>query len=227
VKLIVGDDVDAEALAADLTRVSPEGLVFKRGLALAMHDPSIAKAIDGARYAVGFPRRALDAIGGEARLRAEVERVLAAPELKVIRRFDRGLAKSVDVKKYLRGLSVGDARATAYLEEARVLGDLVPLLADVSITGEGGVKIAEIIEALFPETNSGKRGVTADGVDAIPYHAVRAEMGLAHEGGYVTPLDLAKVLELRPPKPPKLPTPKASSPVIVGEAPSILDAADA
>jgi hypothetical protein len=92
------------------------------------------------------------------------------------------------------------------------------------------VKIAEIIEALFPETNSGKRGVTADGVDAIPYHAVRAEMGLAHEGGYVTPLDLAKVLELRPPKPPKppkLPTPKASSPVIVGEAPSILDNADA
>jgi hypothetical protein len=52
-------------------------------------------------------------------------------------------------------------------------------------------------------------------------------MGLAHEGGYVTPLDLAKVLELRPPKPPKLPTPKASSPVIVGEAPSILDNADA
>jgi hypothetical protein len=35
------------------------------------------------------------------------------------------------VKKYLRGLSVGDARATSYLEEARVLGDLVPVLADV------------------------------------------------------------------------------------------------
>jgi hypothetical protein len=42
----------------------------------------------------------------------------------------------------------------------------------------------------------GEGGVTADGVDAIPYHAVRAAMGLAHEGGYVTPLDLAKVLEL-------------------------------
>jgi len=199
-------DADAGALADALTRVSPPGLVFKRGLALQMHDPSIAKVIDGARYAVGFPRKALDAIGGEGRLRAEVERVLAAPEIKVIRRFDKGLAKSVDVKKFLRGLEVGGARGAAYLEEAQVLGDFVPLLADVEIMGDGGVKIAEVIEALFPATGAARRGSAAafePSAENIPYHAVRAELGRAHDGEFVTPLDLAKVFELMPPKPPR------------------------
>ena len=203
-KLIVDGGMNADELAASLSRVSPEGLVFKRGLALRMHDPSIAKVIDGARYAVGIPKKALDAIGGEARLRAEVERVLAADEIKVIRRFERGLAKSVDVKRFLRSLVVGDDRAAKFLDEARVAGDLVPLLADVAILGDGGVKIAEVIEALLPETGNAKRGGSGEITpEAIPYHAVRAELGLAHDGGYVTPLDLAKVMELRPPPPPK------------------------
>ena len=77
--------------------------------------------------------------------------------------------------------------------------------------GDGGVKIAEIIEALFPETNR-KQGTSSQiSPEALPYHAVRAELGLSHEGGYVTPLDLAKVFELRPPKPP---TPKTIEAVL-------------
>ena len=214
VKLIVDANIDADELARELTRVSPPGLVFTRGLALRRHDPSIAKVIDGARYAVAIPKKALEAMGGEARLRAEVERVLATPEIKVVRRFERGLAKAVDVKRFLRGLEVGDARASAFLDEAQVAGDFIPLLADVAIMGDGGVKIAEVIEALFPETNA-KMGTSAEfNVNAIPYHAVRAEMGLSHEGAYITPLDLAKVMELRPPPPPK---PKPSSPAMVTE----------
>ena len=115
------------------------------------------------------------------------------------------------MKRFLRGLTVGGDRGDAYLEEARVAGDFVTLLADVAITGDGGVKIAEIIEALFPETNA-KVGMSSQiSAEAIPYHAVRAELGLSHEGAYITPLDLAKVFELRPPKPP---TPKSSSPAI-------------
>ncbi len=202
VKLIVGEGLDADELAASLTRASPDGLVFRRGLALRMHDPSIAKVIDGARYAVGIPRKALDAIGGESRLRAEVERVLATPEIRVIRRFERGLVKSIDVKRFLRSLVACDSRAATFLDEARVAGDLVPLLADVAILGEGGVKIAEVLEALFPETRNATRGGSGEvTAEAIPYHAIRAELGLTHDGGYVTPLDLAKVMELRPPPP--------------------------
>ena len=96
----------------------------------------------------------------------------------------------------------------------------VTLLADVSIMGDGGVKIAEVIEALFAETGNARRGGPSSSLElsaeaSLPYHAVRAELGLAHDGGYVTPLDLAKVFELRPAPPPKA---KASTPSIADTA---------
>ncbi|HVH43342.1 MAG TPA: TIGR03936 family radical SAM-associated protein, partial [Labilithrix sp.] len=192
VKLTV--DVDPQELAAELTRGSPEGLVWKAGALLSPADRGVSKVIDGARYAVGIPRRALDAIGGEARLAAEVARVMEAPEVRLVRRFERGLAKAVDAKRFLRALSPLDPRAVSFLEDARVAGDLVPLLVDVAITGEGGVKIAEVMEALF--------GKSEDGDVAIPYHAVRAELGLWHEGKIISPSDLAMLRELAPPAPP-------------------------
>jgi radical SAM family uncharacterized protein/radical SAM-linked protein len=182
VKLTV--DVDAAELTSRLTAASPEGLVWKGGALLGEGDPGISKIIDGARYAVGIPRRALDAWGGEARLRDEVSRVLGSSDVRVMRRFERGLAKSIDVKKFLRGLAV-DMDAAALLDEARVAGDLVPLVADVSITAEGGVKIAEIMEAVL------------GGQDVVPYHAVRAAMGLWHEGRLVSPLEMDVVRGLR------------------------------
>ncbi len=126
----------------------------------------------------------------------------------MIRRFEKGLAKSVDVKRFVTGLEASSPRAAAFLEEAQVMGDFVPLLVDVSIMGDGGVKIAEVIEALFPHTGGSRRGVMTafeNSPENIPYHAVRAELGLSHDGGYVTPLDLAKVFELRPPPPPEAP----------------------
>jgi hypothetical protein len=89
-------------------------------------------------------------------------------------------------------------------------------LVDVAVTGEGGVKVAEVIEALFPQTGQQRRGTVLP-TDAmpenIPYYAVRAELGLAHESGYVTPLDLAKVFELSPP-----PAPRAAPEVLASVA---------
>jgi radical SAM family uncharacterized protein/radical SAM-linked protein len=195
VKLTV--DGDAEALAAALTKASPQGLVWKGGARLGALDLGISKIVDGARYAVAFPRSALVAFGGVARLEEEIARVLAAPDVRVIRKFERGLAKSVDVKRFLRALRVGDERAAAALEEARVAGDFVPLLVDVAITGDGGVKVSEVVEALV-------------GKDALPFHAVRAALGLWDGDALVSPLETARILELRPPpapKPPREPTP--------------------
>lgn len=189
VKLTV--DVDPDALAAELTRASPAGLVWRRGALLTAADRGISKAVDGARYAVGIPRRALDAIGGEARLAAEIERVRSASELRLVRRFERGLAKAIDARRFLRELSPLDPRAAAFLDEAKVAGDLVPLLVDVTVTGEGGVKIAEVMEALF--------GKDEHGDVAIPYHAVRAELGLWQGGRIVSPIELAALRALTPP----------------------------
>jgi radical SAM-linked protein len=166
-------DVDAAAIVHELTRVSPTGLLWKAGARLGAEDKSVSKLIDGARYAVGIPRSVLT----ESRLEAEVARVLASSDVRVVRRFERGLAKSIDVKRFLRGISPLDARAAAFLEQARVAGDLLPLLVDVSITGEGAVKISEVMEALF-------------GKD-LAYHAVRAELGTRRGDAIVSPLDLA------------------------------------
>jgi radical SAM family uncharacterized protein/radical SAM-linked protein len=192
VKLTV--DADPSELAAVLTRSSPEGLVWKAGTRLGPADAGLSRAVDGARYAVGIPRRVLDPIGGEARLAAEVQRVLEAPEVRLVRRFERGLAKAIDVKRFLRGISPIDARAAGFLDQARVAGDLVPLLVDVSITGEGGVKISEVMEALF--------GKNADGDVAVPYHAVRAELGRWHEGRIVSPIELETLRGLAQPAAP-------------------------
>lgn len=181
-------DIDPSALAEQLTRVSPEGLVWRAGTRLGPADRSVSKAIDGARYAVGIPRRALEKLGGEARLYAEVERVLDATEIRLIRRFERGLAKAIDARRFVKAIRPLDPRAAAFLDEARVAGDLVPLLVDVTITGEGGVKIAEVVEALF--------GRGADGEIAIPYHAVRAELGLWHGEKIVSPADLGTLRTL-------------------------------
>ena len=166
-------DVDADAIVHDLTRASPSGLVWRTGKRLGVEDKGVSKLIDGARYAVGIPRSVVSA----SRLEGETARVTAATDVKVIRRFERGLAKSIDVKRFLRRLSPLDPRALGFLEQARVAGDLVPLLVDVAITGEGGVKIAEVMEALF-------------GKDVV-YHAVRAELGTWRGEDIVSPLDLA------------------------------------
>jgi hypothetical protein len=52
------------------------------------------------------------------------------------------------------------------------------------------VKVSEVMEALFPKSE--------DGSDALPFHAVRAELGLWHEGALVSPTDLETMRRLRP-----------------------------
>jgi radical SAM-linked protein len=170
VKLTV--DIDAAERARALNKVSPEGLEWKGGVSLGAEDRGVSKIIDTARYAVGIPKSAIT----ESRMREEVARVLASDDVKVIRRFEKGLAKSIDVKRFLCSLSPGDDRAARFLDDARVAGDLLPLLVDVATTGEGSVKVAEVIEALFGD---------------IPFSAVRAELGKLEGDRIVSPLDLS------------------------------------
>jgi len=227
--LVNSDLLDANRLAEALSQASPEGLVFRRGRVLRAHDPSISKIINGARYAVGIPKQVLAPLGGLARLQEEADRVSRTPEIRVIRRFDRGLAKSIDVKRHLRGLHVGDTRAAKFLQDARVAGDLVPLLIDVAVANEGGVKVAEVMEALFPndvrafrsassqrDASEGDaiapaqgRAASHDHDSGLVYHAVRAELGWVTDAGYVTPLDLESVEALCGNAPVEAPLPTA------------------
>ena len=181
-------DIDAEQVAQELSRSAPDGLVFKHGASLDKSDRTIAHAIDGARYAIAIPRKALAPLGGEARLAEEVEKFLAASEVRLIRKFERGLAKKVDARKYTRTILLQDPRTERFLDRARVAGDFVSILVDVALTIEGGVKVSEVMEALF--------GKNEDGDVNVPYHAVRAEMGIWEGDQLISPLELDKLRSL-------------------------------
>ena len=153
-----------------LTERSPEGLRFVAVRALAEGEPSVSRVVSGATYVLAFARRAIEA--GE-RLRAEdilemrvqallerasceIKRPLGAPTSAGV-----PLSKVVDVRAFIRSLTVGGAEVERAVAQAGIRGDLVGVVATVTISPNGAVKSAEIAEALLPE---------------VPHQAVRTRV---------------------------------------------------
>ncbi len=168
-------DVDAAAILESLSAGAQPGLRFVGGVRLGSGDAAVTRLVNVARYAVGIPRTAIDALGGDARLRERVEEALAARELPVVRRID-GIGKRIDVREFLRALDV--ARDASLLDRAGIGGDLVTLAVEVDVRGSGGVKIAEVVEVVFGDAE-------------VPHRAVRVELGTRRlDGSVASPLDL-------------------------------------
>ena len=175
-------DIDAAAIAAGLGEGSPAGMEFVGGVALGPEDASINRIIDSARYLVVFARSVLAERGGEAWLAGEVARLLGSTEHKVLRKID-GLGKWVDVRSFVRALSLGTADGYEAIGRCGLAGDLVPLLIDVEIRGSGSVKVAEVVEALA-------------GGD-FPHRSVRVALGAWEDGAIGSPLDLGALRRRR------------------------------
>ena len=179
----IAAEVDAGALVGALSEGVPPGLRFVAGAALGPGDAAISRIVDAARYVVGIPRAAVESLGGEAWLRDRVDRALAERELPVVRRID-GIGKRVDVRAFLRSIEVG-AGALASLDRAGIAGDLVAVEVEVEVRGSGGVKIAEVIEAVSGDAE-------------LPHFAVRTALGATRIGSFlVSPLDLPVLRALR------------------------------
>jgi hypothetical protein len=131
----------------DLTAGAQPGLRFVAGARLGPEDPGINRVVDTASYAVGIPRLALPSADGEGWLTERIATALEAKELPVVRRID-GIGKRVDVRDFLRAIAPADA-ARVSLGRAGLVGDLVGLSVEVDVRGSGGVKIAEVTEAVF------------------------------------------------------------------------------
>jgi hypothetical protein len=117
---------------------------------------------------------------GEDGLRERMARALEAPELPVMRVIE-GIGKRVNVKEYLRSAHFGEGEQA--LAAAGFVGDFVHLAARVEVRGSGGVKIAEVVQALFGDAE-------------LPYRAVRTELGTTLPGGRVaSPLELEVLRE--------------------------------
>jgi radical SAM family uncharacterized protein/radical SAM-linked protein len=178
----IADDVDAGELVEALSAGSQPGLRFAGGVRLGVGDLAVTRTIDTARYVVGIPRVAIAPRGGEAWLRDRIAQALSAQELPVVRRID-GIGKRVDVRAFLQTIDVCEdhdhTRAgRGGLERAGILGDLVPVAVRVEVRGSGGVKIAEVIEAVCGDAD-------------LPHRAVRVALGRSRgQGEVVSPLEL-------------------------------------
>jgi radical SAM family uncharacterized protein/radical SAM-linked protein len=142
VKLTCGGD--AETWLDMLSAGAPDGLRFTAGRALGPGDTSVSKLIDTAQYALAVPRSAMS----EADMHARAAAAMAAETLPLVRVID-GIGKKVDVRKFLRAVSVGDARAAKALEDAGLVGDLAAVFVDIAVTPSGSAKISEAAEAIF------------------------------------------------------------------------------
>jgi radical SAM family uncharacterized protein/radical SAM-linked protein len=172
IRLIETPGLDEQAIRARLMGASLEDITFLDARVLGPNDAGVSRVIDTARYAVGLPASALEALGlaDEAALRAQVEEKLAQ-KLTVVRDV-KGIKRTIDVQHYLRYARVGQGREE--LARAGVLGELVPLTFEVHVAGQGGVRPSEVLESLL-------------GTRELPMRVVRAFMGLS-EGA--TPIDL-------------------------------------
>jgi radical SAM-linked protein len=171
----IAADLDAASLLEPLSAGSQPGLRFVGAVRLRPGDAAIMRVVNVARYAVGIPRIAIEALGGDARLAERISLAMAASELAVIRRID-GIGKKIDVRDFLHRIHV--APDASLLERAGVGGDLVTLAVEVDVRGSGGVKIAEVVEALFGDAE-------------VPHRAVRVELGsMRLDGTVASPLDL-------------------------------------
>jgi radical SAM family uncharacterized protein/radical SAM-linked protein len=146
VKLI--DAPEGLALLEALNRAAAGGLEFTSATPLEPGEPGITKIVAGARYVVGLAQTALTELGGTSELSARIEQFRELPEARV-RREVKGLGKWVDVKSYTRSLALGGEAALATLRQAGIVGDLVPLEVEMSITQSGAAKISELIDVLL------------------------------------------------------------------------------
>jgi radical SAM family uncharacterized protein/radical SAM-linked protein len=175
-----------EELVQRLSTSACPGITFLDAVRLGDRDPAVSAIVSAAQYVVALPARALHALGGTPGLALLVDAFLAKTEHK-LRRDIEGLGKIVDVRHFTERAAIGDAGASAVLERAGLLGDLVPLELTIRMGQNGSAKVSEVLEAILGEPH-------------FPFHAVRRALvaGSSH------PLDLESFR--RPARPIQPPT---------------------
>ena len=139
------------------------------------------KVIDSAHYVAGLPRELLAqrALGTTEQLATHVAERLSCA-LTVVRDM-KGIKRTIDVKRYLASMEAGVGQEQ--LQQAGLLGDLLPLTFRLHVSNEGGVRPSEVLEALFEGSE-------------LPARLVRTFMGKTGsppEGSFLSPLALEEL----------------------------------
>jgi radical SAM family uncharacterized protein/radical SAM-linked protein len=161
-----------EELLARLNAAASGGIEFRSVQPLTDNDRVITTIVTGARYVIALAESALLELGGIATLEQRITEFWAKEECKIRRDVD-GIGKFVDVRKFVHSLRIGGAEALALLEQAGLVGRMVPLEVSIEIGQRGSAKVSELVEALL-------------GIRDFPHRGVRSAL-LAGEG---SPQDL-------------------------------------
>ena len=151
VDMKIAADLDADALLEELSAGAQPGPALRRRRAARRRTIRRYHAVIDVARLRGRASRApwSQRGGGEAWLRDRIAEALAATRARAWSRRIDGIGKRVDVRDFLR--SMADRRTTGprALARAGIVGDLVAVAVEVDVRGSGGVKIAEVVEAVW------------------------------------------------------------------------------
>jgi radical SAM family uncharacterized protein/radical SAM-linked protein len=178
-------DVDPDAIAAELTAASAEGIRFFAAAKLDAEDPPLSKVVDSAEYLFAIPRSFL----GDAPVDAALAHFAAREHAYLVRGGDEaggsgkpgkfaGIGKKLDVKRYVHRLErMPEDAARAIFSKAGLVGDFHAIHLAIGTDQNGSAKLTEVLSVLFERPEA-----------EIPWQAVRTALGARLDDGTLAPL---------------------------------------
>ncbi|MBK8169849.1 MAG: TIGR03960 family B12-binding radical SAM protein [Sandaracinaceae bacterium] len=175
IKLAGEATFDIDDLASRLSEVSLDGIRFIGATVLGPTDPGLNRIVDESMYVAGLPRSTLADLGLPTLDDVKARIAARMGEKLVVRRMIEGLGKNIDVSAYLIDAQAGVGHE--HLENAGIVGELLPITLNIRITGAGSAKAQEALDAVLDKT----------GVEA---RLVRVGLYGSRTGSRATPLDI-------------------------------------
>jgi radical SAM-linked protein len=147
-----------EELLERLNQAASGGIRFKTVQALTSNDRVITTIVTGARYVIALAESALEDLGGVPELERRIDEFLTKTEC-TVRRDVEGLGKMVNVRLFVEKMSLGGDESRELLDQAGLIGRMIPLDVTIEIGQRGSAKVSEVIEALLGNKDFPHRGV--------------------------------------------------------------------
>jgi radical SAM family uncharacterized protein/radical SAM-linked protein len=164
-----------------LRSVTAPGLAFHAAIELTPDDPPISSIVTAADYVVALPDHVVRELGGLEALEALIPALLARSEA-VVTRDMSGIGKRIDVRRFLRSVSIGGDASRRTLEQGGLVGAAVPLDVTIEMSPNGSCKVSEVVEALAgrPLSHLSVRRALHAGAgtpfDLLPHRRVRPQV---------------------------------------------------
>ncbi|HEX6767516.1 MAG TPA: TIGR03936 family radical SAM-associated protein, partial [Polyangiaceae bacterium] len=165
-------------LVERLRRVSAPGLVFVDAVELDRDDPCVSTIVTSARYVIALSEDTLATFGGRGALSQKISEFIEKTAC-LVRRDVGGVGKMIDVRKFVKAVSVGDEASLEAISLAGIVGRTVPVNVTIAIGPSGSAKVSEVVEAIYgePREHLGIRVALLCGstspLDLLPHRRVR------------------------------------------------------